>query len=73
MSKGEPKAGVPDRIWMSVSKKVNLGNYESIAVDFGSAVDVKPGQDKSEAVVELLEEVQDALEVSLDVVIKRFG
>jgi hypothetical protein len=39
-----------NRVFVSVAKTINLGNYESIRVEFGCGSTVKDGQDFNEAV-----------------------
>lgn len=31
-----------DRVWVSISRKLNLGNYESIELSLGESVEVLP-------------------------------
>lgn len=48
-----------NRIWVSFSRKVNLGNYESIDVQCGATVDLEDGAEEVEGqILRLAREVR---------------
>lgn len=57
----------PDRVWVSLDRKINLKPYESVGVGLGLAADVRPDQTREDAYVELLAEARRLLDVGIEV------
>lgn len=49
------------KVWLSVSRKVNLGNYESIGIDLGGSAPVLDGETRRDVLRRLYSEYTEEL------------
>lgn len=65
---GTADIGDPNRVWVSMAKVCNLGNYESLRVEYGAGRAVQSDESYSEAREGLTAEVLGGLAELLELV-----
>lgn len=57
--KTSPLPETADRLWCTVTRKFNLGNYEMAEVQFGMAIDQKDEESFDQATKRLISNIQE--------------
>ena len=55
------RADSADRIWVCLSKTINIGNYESVRIEYGEGRASTPGEEQNESRQALIREVVTVL------------
>lgn len=63
-------AGAPERVYVRLSHKVNLGNYEMLEVTCGVDVAIEPGESIKAAFARVVPEVREELGIVREEVLR---
>jgi len=55
-----------DKVWVNVTRTINLGNFNNIKYEVGYSKTIKQGDDPLELIVEMENELEDNLSVKVD-------